>query len=558
MLMHNKRERKTIKISFEDGKKLTFPKDITPMEILESTHPSEQKTIVLAKVNNIIYNLYQKIKTDSSISWIHINSIEGTRSYQQTLSLIFIRAVKELYPAIKILIDHSLGNGLFCELKGTKHPNRKMIEKIKIQMQKIITKNEIIKPLIVPHEQAVKYFKDWGEKPPLFTEKGKLANLTFYQCGEIIDYINYPLLPSTGYIKSFDLHYWPPGVILSFPEPSNIDQLPHFVKQKKLFRVFSEYGQWENILGIEKVNHINEAIRSGEIFDLIKIAEGLHEKKIVQIAEQITRKKKNIRIVLIAGPSSSGKTTFAKRLKIQLRVNGLNPLSISLDDYFLDRDKTPKDKNGNYDFESPMAIDTSRLNKDLKKLMRGEEVELPRYDFKEGKSIAGPKYKLEPQQPILIEGLHSLNSRLTREISRKNKLKVYVSALTQLNITDHIRVPTSDVRILRRLIRDYQFRGHSTTYTIEHWPLVRQGEEKYIFPFQEKADIIFNSSLVYELAVLQKLVTPLLEKVPENHQTFPEAQRLLELLSYFLPIQPNEVPPNSILREFIGGSSFSY
>jgi len=556
--MGNKAKQKTVNVRFEDGQESTFPQNVTLLKILESTHLPDKETIVLAKVNNRICNLHQKIGNDCSVQWIHIPSTEGMRSYQQTLSLVFIRAAKELYPTTKILIDHSLGNGLYCELKANKHPNHRMVEKIKNQMHKIIDKDEVIKPLLVSYEQAVKYFKDWGEEPPLFVEKEKLSNLTFYQCGKIINYINYPPFPSTGYIKSFDLHYWPPGVILSFPESSNIYQLPRFIKQKKLFRVFSEYGQWENILGIEKVNDINEAIKSGEIFDLIKIAEGLHEKKIVQIAEQITRKKKNVRIILIAGPSSSGKTTFAKRLNIQLRVNGLAPLAISLDDYFLDRDKTPKDKDGNYDFESPMAIDTFRLNEDLKKLMWGETVELPRYDFKEGKSIPGPKHKLKPQQPILIEGLHSLNSQITREIPRKNKLKIYVSALTQLNITDHIRVPTSDVRILRRLIRDYQFRDHSTVYTLEHWPLVRQGEGKYIFPFQEETDIIFNSSLVYELAVLRDLVQPLLEKVPENHQTFPEAQRLLELISYFLPIEAGKVPSNSILREFIGGSSFSY
>jgi len=547
----------TFTAQFSGGNESVFLKGTTLLDILKHHRPPEKETVVLAKVNQRLCSLQQSIDEDCTIEWVPTPSLEGTRAYQQTLCLILIRAVLELYPHQKLLIDHSLGKGLFCRLQHKRAISLWTVKKIKKRMMEIIQSNESIQPVTLSREQAAERFRLNGEKDTLLLGNQEQFRFTFYQSGGVLDFFDHPLLSSTNRVQTFDLRPWPPGMILNFIETSS-QNLPPFIKQKKLFRVFHEYGRWESILKIQKAADINEASESGEILDLVKIAEGLHEKKIAHIADTITKKKKIIRIVLISGPSSSGKTTFTKRLGIQLRVNGLKPLMISLDDYFLNREQTPRTANGDYNYESPEAIDILQLNRDLQSLLAGETVPLPHYDFKLGKRLPGATRHLESHQPILIEGIHGLNDQITPSISRNNKLKIYISALTQLNITDHTRVPTSDVRLLRRLIRDYQFRNYSPEHTIERWPLVRLGEEKNIFPFQEEADIMFNSSLIYELPVLREMVKPLLERVPPTHAAFFEAQRLILLLLFFLPLSPNEVPSNSILREFIGRSSFDY
>jgi uridine kinase len=489
---------------------------------------------------------------------MRLQTIEGMRSYQQTLCLILIRAAKELFPQQKILIDHSLGNSLYCEFEEGFYPTRNRIRKIQKKMMEIAEKDELIKPVILSRDQILEQmFKNGEESRFVLGNPDLLTHHIFYTCGEDIFFLGYPLLPKTGFIKSFHLKHWHPGFLLMLPPSTNLSTLSEPIKEKKIFHVFHEYRRWGKILGIEKVADINQAIDTNEISHLIKIAEGLHEKKIAEIADYISHNRQ-IRIVLVAGPSSSGKTTFIKRLQIQQKVIGMNPFLISLDDYFYDRDLTPKNEKGEYDFESTKALNVFRLNHDLMELLSGKTVRLPKYDFKDGKSMPGPLRKLQTDQPILIEGMHCLNNQMTSKIPRRFKFKIYVSALTQLNVTNHLRIPTSDVRLLRRLIRDCKFRGNTIEDTLQKWSDIRQGEESNIFPFQEQADIIFNSSLMYEIPVLRYLAEPLLEEVSNTNPVFSEKHRILQLLNYFTPQPPDEVPLNSILREFIGGSSFHY
>ncbi len=540
------------------GKESIFLKGTPLFEILEHERPENQDKVVLAKVNHRVTSLRQKIETDCKIDWVFKETQEGFRACQQTLSLVMLNVTKTLSPKANIYIDHSLENGFYCVFKRESSLNARIVKKIKVQMEACIHRNETIEPKVVTIKEALTLLEKQGEKPAWHLGYKNLTHITLYQLGEAIEYLAYPPFPSTGYLSSFDLVYWSPGMILRFPDFPNLEHVPPMMMQRKLFQVFQEYGRWEQILGIQKVSDLNQAIVSKEIYDLIKIAEGLHEKKITSIADTILKRKKNLRLVLIAGPSSSGKTTFAKRLNIQLKVNEMQPLAVSLDDFFLNRSETPKDKDGNYDFESLKAIDVAKFNSDLKSLFNGDKTILPRYDFKAGKQMTGPSVQLNPDQTIIVEGLHCLNEQLTPDIPRQNKLKIYISDLTQLNITDHWRISTSDVRLLRRMIRGYRFRGQSASYTLENWPLVRQGEEKHIFPFQEDADIIFNSSLMYELSVLRVFARYLLQMITKESPAYSEAQRLLNLIFHFLPISPKEVPTNSILREFIGGSSFQY
>jgi len=544
----------TFLVRFQDGRERSFIKGTTLLEIMDLDRPPESRTIVLAKVNNRIRSLHNRIDENCRIEWLTVRTMEGIRAYQQTLCLVLIKAVQELYPKHRLLIDHSLGKGLYCEFKNGRSTNRTMIRRIEKRMRQIIRNDEPIQPVEMTRTAFGEYLR---KKAGELTGEER-THITVFRCGNATEYLGYPLFPSTGKLKAFGLRAWPPGMILRFSEETNFDRLSAFTKPKNLFRVFNETRKWENILHIESTAEINRAAEFGALSDLIKIAEGFHEKKIAAIADAITRRSRKLRVVLIAGPSSSGKTTFAKRLSIQLRVNGLVPLALSTDDYFMDNEKAPRDALGNPDFESIHTLDIPRFNADHLALKQGRNVHLPRFDFKTGKRIPGPHVQIGKDSPVLIEGLHALNESLTTLIPSKNKFKVYVSALTQLNISDSLRVSTSDVRLIRRLVRDSLFRNHSASFTLSTWQQVRAGEEKYIFPFQEEADVIFNSSLMYEPSILRGFVQPLLEKVPGNSPAYPEAQRMLEFLFFFKPVPSTEVLSNSILREFIGGSSFEY
>jgi len=548
----------TFIVRFQNATESTFIKGTHITEILEYARPQNSASIVLAKISNEIYPLRYPLEDDCTLEWLLIQSPEGLRSYQHTLCFILDLAIKDIFSDQQLLIDHSLGTGLYCELQGKGSFRKSDLKKITKRIRELIEENALIEPLPTLRAKALQLLEQNGVKPTLFAGNPEQLRLILYQCKDRIDYFGYPLFPSTNYLNAFELHCHPPGFVLQLPAPKNPKHTAPFNPQKKLFAVFQEYRHWEKIFGIQKVADINEAVASQRISELLKIAEGLHEKRITEIAKVIEKKRNHVRIILIAGPSSSGKTTFTKRLHIHLKVNGLDPLPLSLDDYFVDREHTPRDPEGNYNFESIDAIDTNRLDSDIRQLLLGKQVRLPRYDFKLGMAIPGDIYQLKPKQPILIEGLHGLNHRIARQVHPKNKLKIYVSALTQLNVTDRLRVATSDVRLLRRMVRDHKFRNHSVVDTLERWPLVRTGEEYNIFPLQEEAQIIFNSSLMYELTVLRVRVAPLLESVSQDNTHFAEAQRLLNLLLHFLPVRPEAVPSDSILREFIGGSSYSY
>lgn len=512
-----------------------------------------------ARINNKIYNLQKNIEENMSIRFLSLKDEDGYKIYTRTISAVFIMACKEIFPQCTVKIEHFIGRGLYAELEEGKSISFSEIEKIKAKMKDIIENDIPIFREKVPAEKGISLFKEQGyeDKVRLYNTLDKELIQT-YKIGEHIDGFHGYLAPSTGYVNIFDLKYYYPGAIILFPTTDSVDRLPEFKEQKKLARVFKEANEWADILDLGYLGSLNEKVLNGDIGEVIRISEALHEKKIGHIADEIC-KDDDINIILIAGPSSSGKTTFAQRLAIHLKVNGKRPIAISVDDYFVDRDKTPLNEKGEYDFESIEAIDLKRLNEDLVKLLEGEEIELPKYNFITGKSEnSGVKIKVDKDHPIIVEGIHGLNPRLTTYIPEKNKFKIYISALTQLNIDAHNRISTTDTRLIRRMVRDNKFRGNDIFRTFELWQGVTKGEEQNIFPFQEEADIMFDSALVYELSVLKKHAVPLLEKVDNSSIYYSECKRLLQFLKYFIDIEEeNLIPPNSILREFIGGADIN-
>lgn len=549
-------ENSIIRLTFNENPPIETKRGSTLLEILNKTC-SDPQAVYLAKVDNNILSLQTSIQHDCHIQWLDINHAEVRRSNQQTICLLLIQALHELDPEAILQIQHSLGDGIYCEIKNAS-VTPQLLKDLNTQLKNHIQMDNLIQPVQMEFVDAIKRLKN--QDPDFWYQENISPHhpVTLYQYMDVTLHLGYPLFASAGKVSDFKLELWPPGFILNIIPftPKSYDSHP--LKPKKIFQVFQEYREWEQILGIKEGHDLNLAIQKDEIYDLVKITEALHEKKIARIADQINQEREHLRLIFAAGPSSSGKTTFIKRLNIQLRVNGLSPLLISLDDYFIDKDKTPRDENGKPNFESIHALNIDRFNHDLDLLMKGKEVVLPRYDFLKGKSVETNRVRVPNSQPIVIEGLHGLNESLSETIPFKNKMKIFISALTQLNITNHLRIPTSDIRLMRRLIRDYQFRGYSAEHTLQMWPDVREGEERNIFPFQEEADIIFNSALVYEISVLLYLVRPLLQRISTRHHIYPDAQRLLELYFCFLKLNPDVVPRNSILREFIGGSSFSY
>ena len=457
-----------------------------------------------------------------------------------------------------ITIEHSISKGLYCELHGIDPLTEKDVQAIERRMKEMVEEDIEFHMDIVPLPEALKLFEKEGQLDKVKLLKYRnLPTIKIYSCGWLRDYFYGIMVPSTGYLKHFELKFYMPGFILRYPDKSDPTTIPEYKEQPKLFSVFREAEKWAKILEIEDVGSLNDHIAAGYGDELIRISEALHEKKIAQLADMITNERNQIRLILIAGPSSSGKTTFAQRLSVQLRVNNVKPISISLDDYFVSRDKTPLDENGEPDFEALEAIDLDLFNEQLTKLIQGVEVELPVFNFLTGqREYRGKKVKIKRDQPIIIEGIHGLNDVLTSAIPRGSKFKIYISALTQLNIDNHNRIPTTDARIIRRIVRDNQFRSHDALKTIKLWPKVRRGEEKNIFPFQEDADVMFNSHLPYELAVLKRYAEPLLAEIAPSEPEFSEAKRLLKFLSYFLPLDDSAIPNNSIIREFIGSSCF--
>ncbi len=510
--------------------------------------------IVAAKVDNEIKELKYVISRDCKVKFIDMTQEDGMRIYRRSLIFVLIVATRMLFKEA-VNVQHSLSKGLYCEVE-----NRKLtvedIELIKQKMKWIVEQDFQFRREKVSKDEAVRLFEEKGFYDKARTIKfSENEHVYIYYCGDYVDYFYGHLVPSTGYLKIFDLIQYHDGMVLLYPDKSDPFKLQEFIENKKLFAVYHEYKNWGRILGVSSVGELNEVIASGKIREFIRVSEALHEKKIAYLADQISQNPL-IKVVLISGPSSSGKTTFAQRLSIQLKVNGKNPVYIGLDDYFFE-DKVPLDENGKPDYESIEAIDVELFNKQLKDLLEGKEVVLPRFNFVERKRTFERPVKLEKNDIIIIEGIHGLNSRLTPMIPDENKFKIYVSALTHLNLDKHNRIQTTDYRILRRIVRDARTRGASAKRTISMWPSVRNGEEKNIFPYQEMADAMFNSALIYELAVLKKYAVPLLRTITREDEEYSEAQRLLHFLSFILPIEDErEIPPQSIIREFIGGSCF--
>ena len=514
---------------------------------------------VSARVNNKVEGMHYRVYNSKDVEFLDMTSSSGSRAYTRTLFFVLCKAVQDIYPATDVVIDIPVSNGFYVDIRLGRPVVDEDVNIIRRRMQEIIDARMPIRRFTVPTEEAVALFQEKGdiEKVKLLKTSGSIYT-TYYKIGDYVDYYYGTLLTNTSQLYLFGLEKYYDGMLLRIPSLKNPDVLGEMTRQDKMFEIFKEHHRWQSILGIRTIGDFNQAIDANHATDIINISEALQEKKIANIAEEIASRK-GVKLVLLAGPSSSGKTTSCKRLSIQLAVNGLKPLQISLDDYFVDREKTPKDASGEYDYESIYALDLDLINEQFNALFRGEEVELPKYDFQSGKSKkSGNKLKMNDNNVLVVEGIHALNPELTAHIPQEQIFRVYASALTTILLDNHNYIPTTDNRLLRRIIRDYKYRGVSAQETIHRWPSVRAGENKWIFPFQENADAMLNTAMLYELAVIKTQAEPLLQQVPENCEEYAEAYRLLKFLKYFKGIPYNNLPPTSLLREFLGGSSFHY
>lgn len=543
-----------------DGKILQYDNGIKLSEIADSIYGANHGKI-LAKVNGKLKELWKRVSEDAEVKFYDITSTDGIRTYERGLLFLFIKSVHDVFNKSEVSgvkCEYSLGNGVLCEIEGNIEINDEFVEKVRNRMDELVEENIMFEKSMVSTKEAVEKFldSDLSDKEHLFRyRRGSTTNI--YRLGEYYDYFYGYMPPSTGVLKSFDIKAYDNGIIITLPNArEGFDvKRPSWKPRELLYKTMKEANSWEKRLGIDNVGDLNDAISGGHINDVMLVNEALQEGKIGKIAENIAREGK--KIVMIAGPSSSGKTTFSHRLSIELMVQGLSPHPIAADDYFKNRDKTPRDENGDYDFECLEAIDVEQFNKDMTELLAGKEVNMPSYNFKVGKrEYKGKKIKLGEGDILVIEGIHGLNDKFSESLPKESKFKIYISALTQLNIDDHNRIHTTDLRLLRRMVRDARTRGNSAEDTLARWASVRRGEEKNIFPFQEEADEMFNSSLVYELAVLKQYAEPLLFGIAKESPYFSEANRLLKFLNYFLPMPSDDVPKNSLVREFIGGNCF--
>ena len=514
---------------------------------------------VSAKVNNKVEGMHYRVYKQKDIEFLDLRSASGIRAYTRTLFMILCKAAHDLYPGCKVAIDIPVSNGYYVDLTLDRAVTPDDVAAIRQRMQQLINAKLPIHRYESTTEEAIDMFRQAGtmSKVKLLESSGRLYT-TYYDLDGYKDYYYGTLLTNTSEIHLFGLEYYYDGLLLRIPSREDPSQLGAFIRQDKMFEIFKEHHRWQDILGVGTIGDLNNAIDKGYTPQLIQISEALQEKKIASIADNIAHQK-GVKMVLIAGPSSSGKTTTCKRLSVQLAVNGLQPIGISLDDYFLDREQTPKDETGDYDFEHLHALNIPLLNEQMNALFRGEEVELPRYNFQKGKSEwSGKKLKLSGKEILVVEGIHALNPELTKDIPEEQIYRVYASALTTILLDNHNYIPTTDNRLLRRIIRDHKYRGVSAKDTIHRWPSVRKGENRWIFPYQENADAMFNTAMLFELAVIKRQAEPLLEQVPENCEEYAEAYRLLKFLKYIKPIPEDQIPPTSLLREFLGGSSFKY
>lgn len=547
-----------VTISFKNGKTVSLPKGTDVKDFAEQVADQYPYQIMLGKVGNSLKELRGSIYEDvEDFSFVLLNEKDGMRVYQRSATFLLIAAAKRVIPSCHILVNHHITGGYFCEFSDSSCCTEDNIIQIEEMMHQMVKEALPITKRTISVEEAMALFEtqDMLDKKKLFKYR-RTSTVNIYILDGLKNYFYGYMATNTSEIPLFKLIPYAHGFILQFPDEKTPDRLPAFVPQPKLSNIFRESERWGRILGVDTVGALNDVIASGKVDELIKVSEALHEKKLAQIADQIVDRK-NVKLVMIAGPSSSGKTTTAKRLCVQLKVNGLKPHVISIDDYFVDREKTPRDENGDYDFEAIEAIDIELFNQHMMDLIAGKQVEIPTFNFVKGtREYKGKYLKLAEDDILVIEGIHGLNERLSYAVPKENKFKIYVSCLTSLNIDEHNRIPTTDTRLLRRMIRDNQYRGIDPERTLAIWPSVRRGENKNIFPFQEEADAMLNTVLMYELAALKPKAEPLLFRVPRTSVYYPEAKRILKFLEYFLPMDTADIPSNSLIREFLGGSSF--
>lgn len=546
-----------MKIQYQN-KTIETKENVTIQELLKEEIGQSQYPVIGAIFNNEYVNLGYPIKQDGEIKLIDISSKEGTKIYRRTIIYILEKAVEEVCPNKKIIVNYQLPNSMFCEIEQTEITGE-LIQKLEDKMRQIVEKDLPIKQVIMTRKQAEEFYqRNDISKGRLQLDQLDNKEIYMYYCEDYYNYCYGTIASRTGITRHFEIIKYEDGFLVRYPSSDTPEQLPKLIQTKKLAWALNEYDDIHKILNVNTVYKLNKAMEEGQIKDIIMLDEALHEKKIANIADQIAQNRK-VKMILIAGPSSSGKTTFAQRLGIQLRINRIKPVTISVDNYFVERGETPKDENGNYDFECIEAIDLELFNDHLTKLLNGEEIEMPEFDFHEGtKRYHGKKLKLESDQVLVIEGIHCLNDKLTNKIAKDQKYKIYISALTVLNMDRYNRISTTDTRLIRRIVRDHQFRGYDAKHTIASWHMVNNGEEKNIFPYQEEANSIFNTSLIYELGVLKGVVMPLLEEIKQEEPEYAEARRLINMLKYFETIPPKYVPTNSLLKEFLGGGDFKY
>lgn len=546
-----------MKITFKE-KEFEINKQITVKELLKEEIKNSIYTVVGCKVNNEYQNLEFELNQDSKVELIDTATKEGMKIYRKSLLFVMGMAFEELYPEALITVNYQLYNSMFCEIDNMT-VTKEIIQNVYNKMKEIINENVPIQKKIMTRQEAEEFYKNTG------TLKGKLQldlktnkQIYMYFCKQYYNYFYDVLVTNTGSLDLFELIKYNDGFLIRYPSNKKPKKLSKNIHTKKLEWSLDEYEDIHRILNVNTVYKLNKAVEEHKIKDIIMLDEALHEKKIAGIADDIA-KRDDVKMILIAGPSSSGKTTFAQRLGMQLRINGLKPVTISVDNYFVEREKTPRDKDGNYDFEAIDAIDLELFNNHLTKLLNGEEIEMPEFDFHVGtKKYNGRKMNLKDDEILVVEGIHCLNDRLTNKIDKEQKYKIYISALTVLNMDYYNRISSTDNRLLRRIVRDHQFRGYSAKHTLESWYRVNNGEEKNIFPFQETADMMFNTSLIYEIGVLKDIAIPLLQEINKEQKEYAEARRLINILKYFESIPAQLVPSNSLLKEFIGGGDFKY
>ncbi len=554
--VHSAKPRETAQVRLPDGRTFEAPMGTPVEQYIRAAMDDSPVPIIAALVNGDLRELTYQIRSDARVDPVFLSNSDGVRIYRRSLSFLLVTAVRELFPNTQIFVDYTLPfGGFFCQVRDREPFSAEELAQIEARMREIVAEDTPITRELVPLDEVVETFQARGEEEKVqLLARRKKDYLSLYNLRGNRDYFHGYMVPSTGYLRHFALHLWPPGFVLQYPRRHWPTELRPVRDYPQLTAIFREYGEWLRLLGVESVSGLNETIANGRIRENILVSEALHEQRIAQIADLIARYRDEVRLVLIAGPSAAGKTTFSKRLSIQLLAHGIRPFPLAMDNYFVNREQTPRDEQGNYDFEALEALDLPLFNQQLLALMEGEPVHIPHFNFHTGNREAGETVQLGPDHIIIIEGIHGMNPELIPSIPREFTFRIYISALTQLNIDRHNRVPTTDTRLLRRIVRDATYRGYTAEQTLNRWESVRRGEKRHIFPYQEHADVMFNSALAYELSVLKPLAEPLLLQVEPSSPRRVEAKRLLTFLQWFEPCGPDLIPDNSILREFIGGS----